>query len=59
MPLPAMVSTLTGKFLGGVGLGALLAGLFNKTDWIIGGLVILLISVLIQLPGAYFALKKK
>lgn len=59
MPLPVLAVHLTGKFLSGVGLGALLAGYLSKVDWIIGGLVVIVISIIMQIPGAYFALRKK
>ena len=58
LPISIMILHISGKFLAGVGLGALLASHLYRYDWQLWGWIIIVIAVLTQIPGAYKVLKK-
>lgn len=58
LPISIMILHISGKFLSGVGLGALLASYLYRYDWQLWGWIIIVIAVLTQIPGAYKVLKK-
>jgi len=58
LPISIMILHICGKFLAGVGLGALLASYLYRYDWQLWGWIIIVIAVLTQIPGAYKVLKK-
>ncbi|NQS90719.1 hypothetical protein HQ584_13130 [Patescibacteria group bacterium] len=58
LPASIIILHISGKFLFGVGLGALLAIYLYRCNWQLWGWVIIVIAVLIQIPGAYKVLKK-
>ena len=59
LPTPVMILHITGKFLFGVGVGLLVASYFHQLDWWTIGAWVILISLITQIPGAYFVLRKK
>ncbi len=58
LPISIMILHISGKFLFGVGLGALLASYLYRYDWQLWGWIIIVIAVSTQIPGAYKVLKK-
>ena len=58
LPISIMILHVSGKFLGGVGLGVLLASDLYRYDWQLWGWIIIVVAVLTQIPGAYKVLKK-
>ena len=58
LPLPWMAFHIFGKFLFGIGIGALLASYLQEYDWGTYGWIIIVIALLTQIPAAYKCLKK-
>ena len=58
LPLKYMIFLIFGKFLGGVGLGVLLASYLQKCNRVMYGWGIIIIATLTQIPAAYKCLKK-
>jgi hypothetical protein len=59
LPTSIMVLHISGKFLFGVGFGALITSYLQQYNWELYGWIIIIIALLTQIPGAYKTLKKK
>ena len=59
LPTPIIFLHITGKFLFGLGAGMLIASYFQNLNWWNIGAWIILISLVVQIPGAYLTLGKK
>lgn len=59
LPTPIMISHIAGKFLFGLGVGLLVASYLHQLDWYLFGGIIILISLIMQIPGAFLVLKNK
>ena len=58
LPTSIMLLFISGKFLGSVGLGILLASYIQHYNWQLIGWIIIVIALLTQIPGAYKVAKK-
>ncbi|MDI6902448.1 MAG: hypothetical protein QMC77_01770 [Methanocellales archaeon] len=54
-----IITTITAKFIFGVGLGALLASYLQGYNWVLYGWLLIVVSLILHLPAIYTVLIKK